>query len=242
MAYEHRLHLARLGLNYRFWQPANMGTVVAASATTTPYSWTGFYIGLNAGVGVSGTTVANAEQFNNGFFDMYDVGFTGGGQVGFNWQAAPSWIVGIEGDIGFLNTSRRFCVINNNCGSAAAFTIHTSEADFVSTLRARAGFVAWQRGLLYVTGGAAWVRVKNSWTDQGTVNQKSTTLSGWTAGGGLEAAVAGNWTVKAEYLYIDVGSHSVADADGNTDPDFLPFDYKHRFHLARLGLNYRFGN
>ncbi len=241
MTYEHRLHLARLGLNYRFWQPANMGAVVA-SATTTPYSWTGLYIGVNAGVGVSGTTVSNADPFNNGFFDMYDAGFTGGGQVGYNWQVAPSWVLGVEGDVGFLNTSRTFCLIGSNCSSATFFTVFKSESEFVATLRARAGYVAWHRALLYVTGGAAWVHVKDSWTDQGSVNQTSTTLSGWTVGGGLEAALGGNWTAKAEYLYIDVGSHSVADADGNTNPGFLsPFEYKHRFHLARFGLNYRFG-
>src|SRR5262249_22788596 len=150
---------------------------------------------LNGGVGISGTTVSNAQEFNNGFFDMYDAGFTGGGQVGYNWQAAPNWIIGVEGDIGILDTSRSFCGINQNCSSTTVTTVFKSESDFLSTLRARAGY-AWERALLYVTGGAAWVNVTDSWTDQGTINKRSRTLSGWTVGGGLEAALWGNWTGK----------------------------------------------
>jgi outer membrane immunogenic protein len=235
MTFKHHVHLARLGLNYRFWQPANMGTTVAA--TTAPFSWTGFYVGLNAGVGVSGTTVTDLSPGSDrGFFDIYKAGVTGGAQAGYNWQAAPGWILGVEGDAGFLNNSRTFCQINNNCSSASAI-IYSSKSDFVSTLRARAGWIAWQRALLYATGGAAWVHVEDSFLDTGTVIQQSKTLSGWTVGGGLEAAIGGHWTVKAEYLYIDVGSHSFA----TTSPAGYVYQYDHRYHVARFGLNYLFG-
>ena len=118
----------------------------------------------------------------------------------------------MEGDIGFLNNSATYAQINNNCSSGSAI-IYSSKSDFVSTLRARAGLIAWQRSLLFATGGAAWVHVKDSFVDDGTVVQQSKTLSGWTVGGGLEAAIGGNWTAKAEYLYIDLRFAAVRDQE-----------------------------
>jgi len=75
----------------------------------TVYNWTGFYLGLHAGYGWGTTTATDAVATNGfcwfacGFQWNADVhGFVGGGQVGYNWQFAPSWVVGVEGDIGYL--------------------------------------------------------------------------------------------------------------------------------------------
>lgn len=205
------------------------------------YNWAGFYVGVNAGVGVATThlTTDPSDIIGNGNGDSTDnatAGFTGGGQIGFNLQFAPNWVLGLEGDIGILSTNKTNCDIDD-C-TRGDFLNFTSKSDFLVTLRPRFGY-AWDRSLLYMTGGGAWVRVNDSWTDfvPAGVNSGSTTLDGWTVGGGLETALLQNVTLKAEYLFVDVGTNQVVDGDG--DGSFI--DFRHQYHVFRLGLNYRFG-
>ena len=58
----------------------------------------------------------------------------------------------------------------------------------------------------YVTGGAAFGDIK---TSVGGLDNRET-RTGWTAGGGLEAAIAGPWTAKIEYLHVDLGNAATA--------------------------------
>jgi outer membrane immunogenic protein len=67
---------------------------------------------------------------------------------------------------------------------------------------------------------------------------------GWTVGGGVEWAIGANWTLRAEYLYIDLGKMDYA-FDGKTAGG-QPYDTDHYhadliLHTARIGLNYKFG-
>lgn len=244
LTFQHQLHVARVGLNYKFGDglapgaPAAM-PLKAPRLTTSPYNWTGFYVGGNAGVGIAGTHVTTDPttligDANGDNDDLYRAGFTGGGQAGYNWQFAPSWVAGIEGDVGVLKTNEFHCNIND-CDTANSLSL-ASDSSFFATLRARVGY-AWDRSLLYVTGGAAWVRTDDRWTDfTTTFSENSTIRAGWAVGGGLETALMGNWTAKIEYLFVDVGTNRVFDADG--DGSYL--DFKHQYHVARLGLNYKF--
>ena len=117
------------------------------------------------------------------------------------------------------------------------------KSDFYSTIRARFGY-AWDRTLLYATGGVAFVRLKDSFdcctfpSDFDTT-EKSVTKVGWTAGGGIETALAPNWTAKLEYLFIDAGKVNVVQTDDAPDLDTM--QYRHQFHVIKFGLNYRFG-
>jgi outer membrane immunogenic protein len=207
------------------------------------YSWTGLYLGLNAGVGVSGTratapapsTLANARADQS---NIFKAGFTGGVQAGYNYQFAPNWVAGIEGDVGVLRTSRTVCNLDD-CDVNGPILIG-SKSNFFATARGRLGY-AWDRSLIYATGGAAWVGVTNRWTDNTTAPfvTVSQTKSGWTAGGGIETALAGNWTVKSEYLYVNVGG-TTRSVDPAITTRFL--DFKNEYHVARVGLNYRFGD
>lgn len=208
------------------------------------FNWTGFYLGVNAGVGVAGTRARVDDPIvgNTGHREadgLFNSGFTGGFQAGYNWQLAPSWVVGFEGDVGILNTNKSICDIND---CFASENIHiTSKSGFLATARGRFGY-AWDRSLLYVTGGAAWIGVEDNYavsTGGGTTfSQVSTTKSGWVLGGGIESALVGNWTLKAEYLFIDPGSIVVLRSNG--DGTFMNFE--HDYHVARLGLNYKFGD
>jgi outer membrane immunogenic protein len=106
--------------------------------------------------------------------------------------------------------------------------------------------------LLYATGGLAVTdfRVSNSYTTTNNpantafgASSRSDTRVGWTAGGGAEWALTGNWRVKAEYLYVDFGSNStsanVNDGTFAVNNVFLT-SANLRAHIARGGINYRF--
>jgi len=194
------------------------------------FSWTGWYGGVNVGVGISQTHGNTPGTV--GSVDRSGAGFAGGVQGGYNWQFNPNWVAGIETDIGYLGIDRS----RQNWNDSRAFGVKT---DWYGTIRGRLGYSTGP-ALLYVTGGAAFVNVKNNF-DEIAVTQasKSETATGWTVGGGIEAALAQNWTAKTEYLYIDAGSQDVFNpviGGGSTT------HFNNRFHVFRFGLNYKFGD
>jgi outer membrane immunogenic protein len=93
-----------------------------------------------------------------------------------------------------------------------------------------------------VKGGGAWAKYKYSNSDPlsgGTFNA-SETRSGWTIGGGVEYAFAGNWSAKVEYDYIDFGTKTVTFPDIPTATGF-PEGLKNTINEVKVGVNYRFG-
>jgi outer membrane immunogenic protein len=187
--------------------PAYKAPAVIVPST---YNWTGFYIGGNVGYGW-GTSKPGTISF----YDPIDTfqgsqlginaspkGVVGGVQAGYNYQI-NSLVLGIEADWSASGMKGSVTDVAN------AYTA-TTKIDWLATARARAGF-AMDRALIYVTGGVAAGHVKNELIDSshsGTVftTESSATHVGWTVGGGAEYAVMPNWTVKAEYLYADLGS------------------------------------
>lgn len=221
-AFENRFHVFRKALNYRF---GGSGT---PAGSLPAYNWTGFYIGVNAGT-VAAQAVNITTPGFTGSLDLADTGFAGGAQVGYNWQLMPAWIGGVEADVGWLDAGRRVA----NFGST--FARHGIEANWYSTARARLGFSTGP-ALLYVTGGAAFVRVKNHYDSSGTLASNSEVATGWTAGGGLEAALGNGWSATTEYLYIDAGGQDVFNPTGGDTTHF-----NNRFHIFKFGLNRKFG-
>ena len=155
-------------------------------------------------------------------------------------MVTPKWVVGVEGDVSYLgidHMSNNF--FNNVNGPNPAGLI--VDASWIATARGR---IAYNTGpaLLYATGGGAWVNVKNTFIGLDTPASSSTkTLSGWTAGGGIETVLWGNWTSKTEYLYVDAGK-------GNTLVDPAPIagattiTADHKFHMFRSAIVYHFNN
>ncbi len=214
------------------------------------YNWTGFYLGANAGVGVSQTS-ASTPGGAPGSLDRSGAGFAGGAQAGYNWQFAPNWVAGIEGDVGFLTTSRSFLDWSEIDGFGV-------KANWYSTLRGRFGYTNGP-SLFYATGGAAFVHVTNNFdafeipifASAPTFASKAETATGWTAGGGIETSLGGNWSAKAEYLYVDAGSQDIFNSGSNifllnggstlVSEGGFTAHFDNRFHVYRYGLNYKFG-
>src|SRR5687767_13176857 len=161
------------------------------------FTWTGFYVGVNAGWGWDTNDDNNGFLgLNGGIFDDdddSDGGFIGGGQVGYNMQFG-SFVAGVEADLQFadINGSDRRVLVNG-----ALINVGTGGLDYFGTVRARLGF-AIDRALVYATGGFAYgggdngngCRVGNliDCDDDDDVS------GGWTLGGGVEFAVTNNLT------------------------------------------------
>ncbi len=176
------------------------------------YNWTGAYVGINGGGGFGRSDFSGA--FPSGSFDTS--GGLAGGTIGYNWQMNQV-VFGAEGDIDWSNIK----------GSAACGgTSCEARNDWLATARGRLGF-AMGRFMPYVTGGAAFGNVK---TNIAGVGSADNTKTGWTIGGGLEYGLAGPWSIKAEYLYVDLGN---SGSVGGTNTNF-------RTNVVRAGLNYRF--
>lgn len=221
---------------------ALIGTPALAAAPV--YSWTGFYIGANAGFsfGRDPSTITDASLGQAiESFDALPYGPVGGGQIGYNWQFSPNWVVGFEGDFQGAAQNDRVCVGAgcSNPGNAIYFTDEQNLFWF-ATARARLGYTG-SPWLWYVTGGGAWGEIHNdfrTFTPTDAAFAANFNLSGWTVGGGLEWHLGGPWTAKLEYLYMDLGSFT----DGGFDPisrhTFLMTSAV-RDNIVRIGLNYQ---
>lgn len=206
------------------------------------YNWTGFYVGVNAGLGVGRDrtrveigAIPTAEQSH-----LSPFGAIGGGQIGYNWQVNNDWLVGLEADIQASGQrDNHTCLVTCTPGF---FTANLSQRlDWFGTARARVGLVTGSV-LSYVTGGVAYGHTSTTLTETGGVlAPASFTASenkvGYAIGSGVEAALGGNWTGKIEYLYVDFGRHT-----NNFVLLGTPQTLTTRIHdnIFRAGLNYRF--
>jgi outer membrane immunogenic protein len=186
-----------------------------APAYTPPplYNWTGFYVGINGGGGFGRSDFS--APFSSGSFDTS--GGLVGGTIGYNWQMGQV-VFGLEGDMDWSNIRG-----SGFCGGVTTCEVRNN---WLATARGRLGY-AFDRFMPYVTGGLAVGDVKTSVTGFGDTRD---TITGWTVGGGLEASIAGPWTAKIEYLFVDLG---------RTD-SILGSDAKFKTNIVRAGLNYRF--
>ncbi|HEY4982924.1 MAG TPA: outer membrane protein [Pseudolabrys sp.] len=191
-----------------------------APAYVAAYNWTGMYVGVNGGGGFGHSTWSGAT----GTSGVNTTGGVVGGTVGYNYQMNQA-VFGLEGDIDWSN-------IHGSTTTAPCTTMSCETRNsWLGTARGRIGY-AFDRFMPFVTGGAAFGDIKNS--PAGFAGDRDTKL-GWTLGGGLEAAIAGPWTAKVEYLYVDLGKTNcpVGSCAVSTDVNF-------HTNLVRAGLNYRF--
>jgi outer membrane immunogenic protein len=191
------------------------------------WTWTGFYVGVQAGAGWDHTRWTNGAGLTTG--DIQGSGGVIGGTLGWNWQNGP-WVFGIEGDLSWTN-------LNAVSAAAACVITCTTRVDWLGTLRARLGHTNGPL-LFYITGGGAWAGEKNTLVAGGVAQTVNDTASGWAAGAGLEGMLGGGWSLKGEYLYVALGS-ALACGLPVCGPTNVNADYL-RIHLVRAGVNYKF--
>lgn len=206
-------------------------------------NWSGWYAGLNVGGGWANTDVGYAPNdalmsfvFSApNFFPLStngdrnrSSGALGGIQVGYNYQFAPRWVAGFEADFQGAGIDGR----GTTSYLVGQVSTSTSQGiDYFGTVRARLGYLANDRLLIYATGGFAYAQLNNAASTVtntgfagglagpngvvytfscGSLNAapdlcfsgaSNGITPGWTAGGGLEYALGQKWSVKGEYLF-----------------------------------------
>lgn len=228
--------------------------------------WSGFYAGLHGGYhwGAGNASLSLApdvaswtslspdySQFH-GRYDSSADGFIGGAQLGYNWRSG-TLVFGFEADISRLNADgqeTRAAMVTEGLDTFPVAAFSRQEIDWLGTVRGRVGFMPFadERLLVYVTGGLAYARVGTAHAiidielASGFAGSSTDWEAGGTVGAGLEWVMGGAWTLKAEYLYYDLGDRKVEGANvNNASP--LGFDarYDLQGHIARVGVNYRLG-
>jgi outer membrane immunogenic protein len=255
--------IALLSLTARAAVAADLPPAVYAPPPIAPaFSWTGCYVGGNAGgawvnthafdtngviTGVAGVPVPNGDLGSQTFS-----GFAGGGQLGCDYQV-DRFVFGIAAM--FDGAS-----VNGSINQAGGLFTSDPSVSWFATLTARAGVAVTPTGLLYVKGGGAWIKDNFTLTltpagsaffatlpvpvgvVPGPVAGESFTSSGWTAGAGFEWAFNERMSVFAEYDYM---SFSTSTATLVPVTPLLPvaafqLGVSHNVNLFTVGVNFRF--
>jgi len=230
------------------------------------YDWGGAYIGINGGYAFGqsqwGSDALNPSGLTStGNFHVN--GGMAGVTAGVSGQWGP-WVLGAEGDFdwqGLKGTSNSpYCtsLITSSAATtppatAAGLSCKTAST-WLGTFRGRVGY-AWDRVLVFGTAGVAGANVQ---TGLNTLPPQTNFDVGWTAGAGLEWAIADNWTFKVEYLFVDLGNVScnhgyscgydaAATTTGGTNPTITPAvnsnsSVKLNENLIRIGVNFKWGH
>jgi outer membrane immunogenic protein len=176
-----------------------------------------------------------------------------GGTIGVSGQWG-AWVFGVEGDFDWQgisgSSSSAFCtsiLVSSTSGSTAAGLSCKTASNWLGTLRARFGY-AWDRVLVYGTAGGAGANVETALTGLPYQNNPE---FGWTAGAGVEVALAEHWTFKAEYLFVDLGNASCNhgyscgyDVASGAGINAVNGNYavKLNENIFRVGLNFKYGH
>ena len=231
------------------------------------WTWAGFYVGgtIGYGWGKSNTDTvfsdpATAGQLfaTNGSRKLE--GAIGGAQGGYNWVAG-NMLAGVEAD---LNYSGQRARMRAGCPgevcnpalvgvasdpSVLALSDQGQKLEWFATLRGRLGATVTPGALAYVTGGLAVGEIMTAGTVFGfdgdgnpvnTIVSSHNTKAGWTVGGGIEGRLAGNWTARLEYLYLDLGTVSTVPTPAANATVATAFNSRVTDNIVRAGLNYKF--
>jgi len=182
------------------------------------YNWTGFYIGAHIGGAFSGNNGDVA-----GFPANTSGGFLGGGQIGYNYQFAPNWVLGLEGDISGLDYKR---TVFDDIGTLQQKT------DWLASVTGRLGYT-WGPGMIYAKGGVAF-RDHGGFSAYDPLYSVDNKTTGYTIGGGLEYMFAPAWSAKVEYQYYNFDKSNLYYAG------VFQGDFKTDVHTVKAGINYHF--
>jgi outer membrane immunogenic protein len=194
--------------------PARKGPVMAPVYAPV-FTWTGFYVGGNAGYGWGNVNAGNTFATRTVTIGDTD-GFVGGGQIGYNYQMGQ-FVLGLEADIQGADLKTGSNVFGDSVST-----------DYYGTVRARVG-VAFDRILPYVTGGWAYGNVKTTIGGVGSTDKTHT--GGYVLGAGIEYAFTNNLVGGVEYMYVDLGEKNVFNSGVKVG---------HDFSVVRARLSYKF--
>jgi len=188
------------------------------------WSWTGFYIGAHIGGAWSSSDVTDVF---GGAGTIDSSAFIGGGQIGYNWQFAPNWVLGVEGEFsGFAGGDESI--------ATTPLVASTYDPSWIGSVSGRLGYTG-GNWLIYAKGGAAWLNADYTVSTPLGAVTSSDTSSGYLVGGGIEWLLWSNWTAKVEYNFLSFDTRAVGSpvigAASSFDTDI---------NVVKVGLNYKF--
>ena len=204
----------------------SIGSASAGDHASTSFNWTGFYLGVHSGWTWQ-DAIADTGQRRSADGALLGV------QAGVNYQFASNWVVGAEVDSAFV--SAKGTVITPDPLVPHVVIADEIRADNSGSARLRLGY-AFGRTLIYSTGGLAWGHGSFKVGFPGAtlpapavIGSESNWHVGWAAGGGLETALARNWTAKVEYIYDSLGKET-----------YLGTPARLEGQTVRVGVNFLF--
>jgi outer membrane immunogenic protein len=245
-------------------RPARAPVYTKAPVMAPVYSWTGAYAGISLGGRWADTTWATGSiglplgpadpTTSSASFNSSTI--RAGGYIGYNWQVAPVWVVGLEGDLAWGRNDKSVAGIPGTFGTggqgvgpaAAAVDSANVRLGWDASVRGRVGFLVTPMMLLYATGGVAWQQIDvnaacngslASWCGVARNETASSTQVGWTIGGGAETMIASNLLLRAEYRYSDYGNigHTFFANTG----DQIVMSQSLKTHTGLVGLAWKLG-
>jgi outer membrane immunogenic protein len=232
----------------------------APAMIVPPASWTGFYIGGDIGGSWSHTNGSWTGLPSAAAFGVNPTGgsldgssFLGGVHAGYDYQFAPAWVFGVEGDWTWTHdrgsNSQAWTLFGTGTpvGGGAATTMN-STVDWLASFRGRLGYLVTPNVLAYATGGIAWGDVHYSGTAPAPTagylasTSFNNTSDGFVVGGGVEWALTHSWSLRGEYLFYHLNSAAGATATSAAFPAFpSSFSWSRtNVDVARVGLSYKF--
>ncbi|MFY9627796.1 MAG: outer membrane beta-barrel protein [Methylocystis sp.] len=244
-----------------------------ASDTPPRSPWTGVHVGVNAGYATSGDSNSNfIYEGSGGFVSLYEKGglpsnvtltsqgFLAGAQFGYDRVFYEKFVAGLEADLqGITSGNANYASWQ---GSPATYVQAGRNVPYLGTVRGRFGYLVTPAWLVYGTGGLSFGETDLratyfSPTLKPNLYQGGSWLGyddmrlGWTAGAGVEWMFNPKWSVKAEYLYYNLGTANTANvgplfytstsgpfAGGSVVAHTGTFDG----HVIRMGVNYHFNS
>ena len=264
-----RTHVASLGIAYKLGGAGGPidGAPIYKAPPPALTAWSGFHIGLDAGLRSTRTDVTTTSALVDGVpvdFTNFAIteplngrSFRFGLHAGYDWQVASQWVIGIEGDWGWgkrTATLPGFPFTPGFFTSGIATDALSVETTWDASARGRIGYLVTPTLLAYITGGAAWLHYGTRSDCPGlctlpittlapTVIASSTTKAGWTIGGGFESSLGDRWFARAEYRYADFGNASFVLTRNGPGPLVTSivdnFDVGIRTHTVAVGMGYR---
>ena len=223
------------------------------------FAWTGWYAGMNAGW-IRSQTDSKLTSQTGGFagpagpllprsLSNDQDGFLAGLTLGYNLKMGAAFVGGIESDIAYTDidggsTLSNTANLGGDLGVTTVSATLSQEMDWFGTVRARAGWLASQQMLVFVSGGLAYANLDNRASaslvsdllPQTASGKSSEWKAGWTVGGGMEWLMGNKTTFKGEYLYYDLNDTSVTmTIPGGVST--ATYKNENTGHIVRMGLN-----
>ncbi len=251
---------------------ADMAVKAPPPPVVVAYNWTGCYVGGYLGGATQSRSVHSVDPSSTGgtfpagtFYNSpianatngglynYDLGSSGigGGTVGCNWQGASRWVVGVEGEGGYMRLTGSVIDPYSIPTLGSDTRDSTRIGDWYAAVTGRVGY-AWDRVLVYGKAGVGFANISSSVIDACNTGacgggllttNYSITQAFWVAGGGLEYAFNNSWSVKGEYLFLGIDKTYAVCGPGAAAATGSNFCSNHNIegiHTFKVGVNYHF--